>query len=91
MCKWVETRDWEKALLEVMPKRKFNPNGRQQKGGGKGGEKEDGAEGVAGNKEGNDAGVVRIGEVGKGEAVGENEGKCEREAVVVSEDAVMAI
>ncbi|KAI5833804.1 hypothetical protein K523DRAFT_397280 [Schizophyllum commune Tattone D] len=72
MCKWVETRDWEKALLEVMPKRKFNPNGRQQKGGGKGGEKEDGVESVGGNKEGNDAGG-------------------EKEAIVVSEDAAMAI
>jgi tRNA (guanine9-N1)-methyltransferase len=23
MIKWVETRDWEKALYDVMPKRKF--------------------------------------------------------------------
>ncbi|KAL1662266.1 guanine-1-methyltransferase-domain-containing protein [Schizophyllum commune] len=87
MCKWVETRDWEKALLEVMPKRKFNPNGRQQKGGGKGGEKEDGVESVGGNKEGNDAGVDRIGEEGTGAA----EDKGEKEAIVVSEDAAMAI
>ena len=87
MCKWVETRDWEKELLEVMPKRKFNPNGRQQKGGGKGGEQEDGVESVGGNKEGNDAGVDRIGEEGTGAA----EGKGEKEDIVVSEDAVMAI
>ncbi|KAL1734395.1 guanine-1-methyltransferase-domain-containing protein [Schizophyllum commune] len=70
MCKWVETRDWEKALLEVMPKRKFNPNGRQQKGGGKSGEMEDGAE---------------------SEGTGAAEDKCEKEAIVVSEDAAMAI
>ncbi|KAL1721682.1 guanine-1-methyltransferase-domain-containing protein [Schizophyllum commune] len=87
MGKWVETRDWEKALLEVMPKRKFNPNGRQQKGGGKGGEKEDGVESAGGNKEGHDAGVVRIGEEGTGAA----EDKCEKEVIVVSEDAAMAI
>ncbi|KAI4517775.1 hypothetical protein K525DRAFT_210122, partial [Schizophyllum commune Loenen D] len=87
MCKWVETRDWEKALLEVMPKRKFNPNGRQQKGGGKGGEKEDGAESIEGNEEGNDAGVDRIGEEGTGAA----EDKGEKEAIVVSSDAAMAI
>ncbi|KAI5893630.1 uncharacterized protein SCHCODRAFT_02622319 [Schizophyllum commune H4-8] len=72
MCKWVETRDWEKALLEVMPKRKFNPNGRQQKGSGKGGEKEDGGE---------------AGEEGKGK----DDAEGEKDAVVVSEDAAMAV
>ncbi|KAI0774742.1 guanine-1-methyltransferase-domain-containing protein, partial [Trametes elegans] len=29
LLKWVETRDWEQALYSVMPKRKFNPNGRR--------------------------------------------------------------
>lgn len=29
--KWVETRDWEKALYSVIPKRKFVDSGNAQK------------------------------------------------------------
>lgn len=30
LLKWVETRDWEQALYSVMPKRKFNTEGRRR-------------------------------------------------------------
>ncbi|KAI0722475.1 guanine-1-methyltransferase-domain-containing protein [Earliella scabrosa] len=33
LLKWVETRDWEQALYAVMPKRKFNAEGRRRGGG----------------------------------------------------------
>ncbi|KAI0089254.1 guanine-1-methyltransferase-domain-containing protein [Irpex rosettiformis] len=32
LLKWVETRDWKKALEEVVPKRKFNETGRNRGG-----------------------------------------------------------
>ena len=32
LLKWVETRDWEQALNFVMPKRKFNTEGRRRGG-----------------------------------------------------------
>ncbi|KII95276.1 hypothetical protein PLICRDRAFT_34118 [Plicaturopsis crispa FD-325 SS-3] len=32
LLRWVETRDWEKALYSVMPKRKFNEKGKRGKG-----------------------------------------------------------
>lgn len=31
LLKWVETRDWQVALEEVVPKRKFNDKGRRSK------------------------------------------------------------
>lgn len=31
LVKWVETRDWEKALYSVIPKRKFVDSGNAQK------------------------------------------------------------
>lgn len=34
LLKWVETRDWEQALYSVIPKRKFNSNGRRRGGAG---------------------------------------------------------
>ncbi|KAI0355403.1 hypothetical protein OH77DRAFT_1589872 [Trametes cingulata] len=34
LLKWVETRSWEQALYSVIPKRKFNANGRRRGGGG---------------------------------------------------------
>ena len=34
LLKWVETRSWEQALYSVMPKRKFNAEGRKRGGGG---------------------------------------------------------
>ena len=33
LLKWVETHDWEQALYAVMPKRKFNAEGRRRGGG----------------------------------------------------------
>ncbi|KAI0371519.1 hypothetical protein BV20DRAFT_965273 [Pilatotrama ljubarskyi] len=56
LLKWVETRSWEQALYSVIPKRKFNANGRRRGGGGssKGGDsadasgEEDGAEAAEG-------------------------------------------
>ncbi|KAI1795072.1 guanine-1-methyltransferase-domain-containing protein [Ganoderma leucocontextum] len=33
LLKWIETRDWEQALHSVMPKRKFNAEGRRRGGG----------------------------------------------------------
>ena len=53
LLKWVETRDWEQALHSVMPKRKFNTEGRWRGGGAsssKGGEgvaEDEGADGEA--------------------------------------------
>ncbi|KAI9057409.1 hypothetical protein FKP32DRAFT_1598279 [Trametes sanguinea] len=43
LLKWVETRDWEQALYSVIPKRKFNTEGRRRGGAGssKGGESAD--------------------------------------------------
>lgn len=44
LLKWIETRDWEVALYGVMPKRKFNAEGRRRGGGtasSKGGESVD--------------------------------------------------
>ncbi|KAI8982771.1 guanine-1-methyltransferase-domain-containing protein [Trametes punicea] len=43
LLKWVETRDWEQALYSVIPKRKFNAEGRRRGGGGssKGGQSSD--------------------------------------------------
>ncbi|OCH94524.1 hypothetical protein OBBRIDRAFT_769613 [Obba rivulosa] len=41
LLKWVETRDWEKALWAVIPRRKFNEQGRKGKRGAK---SEDGEE-----------------------------------------------
>ncbi|CDO68447.1 hypothetical protein BN946_scf184760.g3 [Trametes cinnabarina] len=43
LLKWVETRNWEQALYSVIPKRKFNTEGRRRGGGGssKGGESVD--------------------------------------------------
>ena len=32
LLKWVETRDWKKALEEVVPKRKFNEHGKSRRG-----------------------------------------------------------
>lgn len=48
LLKWVETRDWEQAIYAVMPKRKFNAEGRRRGGGAassKGGESADEEEG----------------------------------------------
>ncbi|TRM67876.1 guanine-1-methyltransferase-domain-containing protein [Schizophyllum amplum] len=82
MVKWVETRDWEKALLEVMPKRKFNPNGRQQKGGSKaasagpGGEGEGEGEGEA-ELNGDDGETAAQGDGGEDHDVGGADGMAE--------------
>ncbi|KAI0832825.1 guanine-1-methyltransferase-domain-containing protein [Trametes gibbosa] len=45
LVKWVETRDWEKALYSVIPKRKFNTTGRRRGGGGSSKAEESGDEG----------------------------------------------
>ncbi|KAL1700821.1 guanine-1-methyltransferase-domain-containing protein [Schizophyllum commune] len=85
MCKWVETRDWEQALLAVMPKRKFNPNGRQQKGSGKSGVQEGGAQ---------EGGAQEGGAEATGTTETEADGvgiKDAKDAIVVSEDAAMAV
>ncbi|KAI0326714.1 hypothetical protein GY45DRAFT_1328584 [Cubamyces sp. BRFM 1775] len=57
LLKWVETRDWEQALYSVIPKRKFNPNGRRRGGGGssKGAESTDEDEDLDGEGEDVDA------------------------------------
>ncbi|KAI0711047.1 guanine-1-methyltransferase-domain-containing protein [Cerioporus squamosus] len=68
LLKWVETRNWEQALYAVMPKRKFNTEGRRRGGGAtssKGGESADEAgEGEAEEAEGdgqdNDEGNTRV-------------------------------
>ncbi|KAL1679977.1 guanine-1-methyltransferase-domain-containing protein [Schizophyllum commune] len=90
MCKWVETRDWEQALLAVMPKRKFNPNGRQQKGSGKSGVQEGGAqEGGAQEGGAQEGGAEAAGNTETDAGGAENKG--EKDAIVVSEDAAMAV
>ncbi|KAI0638590.1 guanine-1-methyltransferase-domain-containing protein [Trametes polyzona] len=62
LLKWVETRDWEQALYSVMPKRKFNANGRRRGGGSsKGGES--GAEGAENHGEGDSDGERESAEV----------------------------
>jgi tRNA (guanine9-N1)-methyltransferase len=41
LVKWAETKDWEVALNHVMPKRKFNADGKHGKGKGLGNEDEE--------------------------------------------------
>ncbi|KZT70331.1 hypothetical protein DAEQUDRAFT_750450 [Daedalea quercina L-15889] len=50
LLKWVETRDWEQALEAVIPKRKFNAEGRRR--GGKLGKEDDGGGGDGEDDEG---------------------------------------
>ncbi len=65
LLKWVETRSWEQALYAVMPKRKFNAEGRRRRGGSKGGESadeagdSDGGE-VEGDRQGGGEGEARV-------------------------------
>ena len=64
LLKWVETRSWEQALYAVMPKRKFNNEGRRRGGGttsSKGGDSGDEAiEGVREGEEGEEEGDSRV-------------------------------
>ena len=68
LLKWVETRSWEQALSAVMPKRKFNNEGRRRGGGttsSKGGDSGDEViegEGEEGMEEG-DSRVVNLADV----------------------------
>ena len=68
LLKWVETRSWEQALYAVMPKRKFNNEGRRRGGGttsSKGGDSGDEViegEGEEGMEEG-DSRVVNLADV----------------------------
>ncbi len=61
LLKWVETRDWEQALNSVMPKRKFNTEGRRR-GGGAGSSKD--SESVVGDESaGGDVEAVDVAEL----------------------------
>ncbi|KAL7282698.1 hypothetical protein ACG7TL_004172 [Trametes sanguinea] len=68
LLKWVDTRDWEQALYSVIPKRKFNTEGRRRGGGGssKGGESAD--EHGSSDGEGGEPGAVDAGGNAEGEA-----------------------
>ncbi|RPD67375.1 hypothetical protein L226DRAFT_529722 [Lentinus tigrinus ALCF2SS1-7] len=60
LLKWVETRSWEQALYAVMPKRKFNNEGRRRGGASssKGGDSADEVE--EGGEEGGQEGETRV-------------------------------
>ena len=55
LLKWVETRSWEQALYSVMPKRKFNAEGRKR---GSGGASSKDADSVAGEDETKEDGAL---------------------------------
>lgn len=42
LLKWIETRDWEKALWDVVPRRKFQDKGKGPNGDVEGTKREDG-------------------------------------------------